>query len=84
MVNQSSIQRRMNLHIPNVYATTCKQKTRMVSKKEPKVKSNSAWEVEGLVEVVGFIVTVCQNLTCFLFSFLSLQVKHVSSIYTIG
>ena len=83
-VNQSRIQSRINLHIPNVFATTCKQKTRMVSKKEPKVKSNSAWEVEGLVEVVGFIVTVCQNLTCFLFSFLSLQVKHVSSIYTIG
>ena len=42
----------------------------MVSKKD------SAWEVEGLVEVVGFIVTVCQNLTgFFLFSFLSLQVN---------
>ena len=67
MVKQSRIQRRINLHIPNVYAATCKQKTRMVSKKD------SAWEVEGLVEVVGFIVTVCQNLTGFLFSFLSLQ-----------
>ena len=65
MVKQSRIQRRINLHIPNVYATTCKQKTRMVSKKD------SAWEVEGLVEVVGFIVTVCQNLTCFLFSLLT-------------
>ena len=67
LVKQSSIQRRMKLHIPNVYATTCKQKTCMESKKEPNVEGNSAWEVEGLVEVVGFKVTVCQNLTCFFY-----------------
>ena len=69
MVKQSRIQRRINLHIPNVYATTCKQKTRMGSKKD------SAWEVEGLVEVVGFIVTVCQNLTGFFVFFSKLTGK---------